>query len=214
MTAAMVAALIAVPVLAAAMLLGLALLRHFGRWLVVDDPLEPARAIVVLGGNLPYAALCAAEIYREGWAPEIWLQRYRPLPEELILASMGIEVPEEQTFSRRVLEHRGVPPEAIHAIELGGDTAAEVDYAAARMRMQEGRNTVIVVTCKSRTRRIKVLWKALAGPSLKAIVRYTADDPFVPDRWFLNTRDVQTVAHEFLGLLNAWAGLPIRAEKS
>jgi hypothetical protein len=44
-----------------------------GQWLMVADPLEPAKAIVVLSGRVPFRALEAASIYREGLAPEVWL---------------------------------------------------------------------------------------------------------------------------------------------
>jgi hypothetical protein len=39
---------------------------QLGYWLVVADPLEPARAIVVLSGRVPFRAVEAASIYRQG----------------------------------------------------------------------------------------------------------------------------------------------------
>ena len=47
--------------------------RKVGRWLVDPDPLQHARAIVVLSGRLPFRSMEAAEVYRQGWAPEVWL---------------------------------------------------------------------------------------------------------------------------------------------
>src|SRR5438128_1037737 len=41
-------------------------IRGVGQWLVVQDALEPAQAIVVLSGRMPVRAREAAEIYREG----------------------------------------------------------------------------------------------------------------------------------------------------
>ncbi len=35
------------------------------------------------------------------------------------------------------------------------------------------------------------------------------EDPFDPDHWWRNTRDVLSVVRETLGLVNAWAGLPV-----
>jgi uncharacterized SAM-binding protein YcdF (DUF218 family) len=199
---------------ALAALLARLLLTNFGRWLVVADPLEAARSILVLGGEVPYRAMEAAALYRQGWAPEVWLTRYPPKPEVLTLESLGIDVPAEHHFTRRVLEHLGVPREAILEIEPGLDTAGEVRNASARLKTNPGRNTIILVTSKTHARRVKVLWRALADPSHRAIVRYTRDDPFVPERWFLNIRDAGLVAHEFFGLLNAWAGLPLKAHRS
>ena len=44
-----------------------------GRWLIVCDPLQRSTAIAVMGGELPYRAMEAAAIYRQGWAPEVWV---------------------------------------------------------------------------------------------------------------------------------------------
>src|SRR5271168_3297338 len=48
-------------------------LLFLGRWLVVEDPLEKAQAIVVLSGDMPLRASEAAKLYREGYAPSVWL---------------------------------------------------------------------------------------------------------------------------------------------
>jgi uncharacterized SAM-binding protein YcdF (DUF218 family) len=46
-----------------------------GRWLVVEDPLDKAQAIVVLSGGMPMRAREAAKLYNAGYAPQIWLTR-------------------------------------------------------------------------------------------------------------------------------------------
>ncbi len=55
------------------LVLALVIFFGVGRWLVVEDPLVEARAIVVLSGAMPLRAIEAAKLYREGYAPEIWL---------------------------------------------------------------------------------------------------------------------------------------------
>ena len=59
-----------------------------GRWLVMEDPLEKASAIVVLSGAMPARAIEAGKLYREGYAPEIWLTH--SLEPAETLAEMGI----------------------------------------------------------------------------------------------------------------------------
>jgi len=85
-----------------------------GRWLVVEDPLVKARAIVVLSGAMPLRAIEAGKLYREGYAPEIWLTHSTEPGETL----------EEMAFLRRRgllrhprLIHEGVPPDAIHVLD-------------------------------------------------------------------------------------------------
>jgi hypothetical protein len=54
------------------------------------------------------------------------------------------------------------------------------------------------------------LWRHLAGEDLRAIVRAAPEDPFDADHWWRNTRDALSVVRELLGLMNVWAGLPVR----
>ena len=67
--------LAALAVIVVAVLAAPLALRAAGTWLVVNDPVEPARAVVVLGGHVPFRAMEAARGYRERWAPEVWVTR-------------------------------------------------------------------------------------------------------------------------------------------
>lgn len=189
------------------------ILRAFGKWLMAADPLQPASCIVVLGGYFPWRVLGAASIYHDRWAPEVWLTQRHTTEEQNAAAKLGIELKSEQDLNRLVLERLGVPTRAISLIEERCiDTAAELRIVALQMQARGCDRPIILVTSKAHARRVKTLWKALAEPSMKAIVRYTTDDPFSPDRWFLNPRDAERVAHEFFGLLNVWTGFPIKPE--
>jgi hypothetical protein len=84
---------------------------------------------------------------------------------------------------------------------------------AERQQKQHSGERVIIVSSKFHTRRVKVLWRILVGAHLEAIVRYTPDDPFEPDRWWHTTTDAMTVAREWSGLLNAWAGFPLKSTR-
>src|SRR5262249_4225106 len=67
------------------------LLLNIGRWLVVEDPLEKANAIVVLSGRIPMRALEAARLYQSGWAPQVWLTH--PNEPTASLAALDIDWP-------------------------------------------------------------------------------------------------------------------------
>src|SRR5438874_12825840 len=84
-----------------------------GTWLVVEDRLQPARSVVVFGGHLPFRAMEAAAVYRQGWAGEVWLTQGGVYAEDIALARMNIEKPPEHVFSQQVLERLGVPGTAI-----------------------------------------------------------------------------------------------------
>ena len=211
--------LIVVGVTAACLLMAVLMSRRIltamGRWLMIEDPLQPASCILVLGGYLPFRAMEGAAIHQAGWAPEVWLTQYKQNVEESVMAEMGIEWIPEFRFSYRVLEQCGVPASAIEILEPPClDTEGELRCAFRRMGERAMNGSIIIVTSKSHARRVKVLWKVMTGSSEGAIVRYTDRDPFRPDRWFTNTRDINVVAHEFFGVLNILAGFPIRAHRT
>jgi uncharacterized SAM-binding protein YcdF (DUF218 family) len=178
-----------------------------GRWLVVEDPLVKARAIVVLSGAMPLRAIEAAKLYREGYAPDIWLT-HSAEPRET-LEEMGISFSGEDYYNKLVLVHEGVPPEAIHVLDPPiVNTADEIKVAAAAL-VHENDSAVILVTTKVHTRRVRLLWRRLAPGQGRAIVRAASGDPFDPRHWWRNTSDALDVVRETLGLLNTWAGLPL-----
>lgn len=206
-------ALFAILLLVAALALGLLALIGAGTWLVVEDPLQSARAVVVFGGHVPFRALEAGAIYKQGWAREVWLTQGGVFEEDLALARLGIERTPEHVYSRQVLERIGVPEAAIRLLpERDVNTADEVS-AVARELKAAGGDRVILITSKYHARRVKVIWHALVGDRPEAIVRYTPDDPFVPSRWWRNAADAMSVTHEWFGLLNAWAGFPVKSER-
>jgi uncharacterized SAM-binding protein YcdF (DUF218 family) len=178
-----------------------------GRWLVREDALDKAQAIVVLSGGLPSRALEAARLYRQGYAPQVWLTR----PEEpaASLSPMNILDSGEDYFNSRVLLHEGVPSGAIVVLAQPiSNTADEIHAIAARLGSENG-SKVILVTSKAHTRRVCRLWKQLSGRRVRAIVRATPADPFDPAHWWRTTTGALDVIREVLGLLNAWAGLPL-----
>jgi uncharacterized SAM-binding protein YcdF (DUF218 family) len=178
-----------------------------GRWLVVEDPVGNARAIAVLSGRMPVRALEAAKLYRQGYAPEVWLTHTSEPGESL--KAMGISFEGEEVYSTRVLIHEGVPAGAIHVLETPiVNTADEVRVISGALERENNRS-VILVTSKPHTRRVRLLWRKLAPSDCHAIVRAASDDPFDPRHWWRSTGDALDVVREVLGLMNAWAGLPL-----
>lgn len=179
-----------------------------GRWLVVEDPLAKARAIAVLSGGMPLRAKEAARLYREGYAAEIWLTH--SAEPGATLAAMNIPFEGEEYYNARVLAHEGVPVGAIRMLETPiVNTADEINVIAAALAGEKDR-TVIIVTTKAHTRRVRLLWQKMAAGRGRANVRAASDDPFDARRWWRNTGDALDVVREVLGLMNAWAGEPLR----
>jgi uncharacterized SAM-binding protein YcdF (DUF218 family) len=189
------------------LILAVVLFFGIGRWLVVEDPLVKARAIVVLSGSIPLRAIEAGKLYRDGYAPEIWLTH--STEPGATLKEMGIPFAGEDYYDTRILIREGVPAEAIHILEPPiVNTADEIKVAAAALARANG-EAVIIVTTKAHTRRVGLLWRRLAPGQGRAIVRAASADPFDPRHWWRTTSDALDVVREVLGLLNACAGLPL-----
>jgi uncharacterized SAM-binding protein YcdF (DUF218 family) len=181
-----------------------------GRWLVVEDPLEKARAIAVLSGRMPMRAIEAAHLYHAGYAPEVWLTR--PKEPMASLQALHVAYLGEDFFNTQVLMHEGVPENAVRVLQPAIDnTADEIRAITAELERQKG-SRVIIVTTKAHTRRVRTLWRKLSQGTGRAIVQPANEDPFDPTHWWRNTQDALDVVRETLGLLNAWAGLPLRPQ--
>jgi uncharacterized SAM-binding protein YcdF (DUF218 family) len=173
----------------------------------VEDPLVKARAIAVLSGRMPLRAIEAAKLYRQGYAREIWLTHSSDPGETL--EAMGIRYAGEEYYNTCVLIHEGVPPDAIHVLDPPiVNTVDEIKVISTALDREKDRS-VILVTSKVHTRRVRLLWRKLASKQTRAIARAASDDPFDPRHWWRTTSDALDVVREVLGLLNAWAGLPL-----
>jgi uncharacterized SAM-binding protein YcdF (DUF218 family) len=179
---------------------------YVGRWLVVQDSLQKAQAIVVLSGRMPVRALGAADLYRDGWAPQVWLTKGAEPGRTLV--ELNIPYEGEEFYNTQVLVHQGVPADAIHVLANPiVNTADEIAVVAASLPADRS-GVVIIVTSKVHTRRVRALWQKLGRG--RAIVRAPDEDPFEPTRWWRTSGDALDVVRECLGLLNVWAGLPLR----
>ena len=186
---------------------------HAGSWLVREDSLEKSQAILVLSGGLPDRALAAAEIYRDGYAKEVWLTQ--PLEPGAAMEGLHLPYAGEQEYSRMVLIEKGVRPGDIRILKPRIlNTADELHIVAEALDQQRGA-PVIVVTSKAHTRRVRVLWEKVSRGhgSGRILVRAAPEDYFDASHWWRSTPDALSVVREYLGLLNAWAGLPATHEK-
>lgn len=184
---------------------------NVGRWLVVEDPLQHSDAIAVLSGRMPGRALEAARIYKQGYAPRVWLT-YSVEP-AATMKKLSVPYAGEEMYDRAILLREGVPEIAIQLLEPPiENTADEMSTIGGHLR-EVKLNRVILVTSKVHTRRTKTLWKRVASQNGAAIVRGVSDDTFDPAHWWRSTSDALEVVREVLGLVNAWSGLPLRPSR-
>jgi uncharacterized SAM-binding protein YcdF (DUF218 family) len=185
---------------------------NLGRWLDKEDPPQKAAAIAVLSGRMPSRALEAARLYNQGYAPQIWLS-YSVEP-GATLEKLSVPYAGEEFYDRLLLLHQGVPDSAIHILAPPIVNTADEMRTFGQALRKENLHRIILVTSKVHTRRTAVLWKRLSAKDGEAIIRGASGDGDDPAHWWRNTGDALDVVREVLGLLNAWAGVPLQPAKS
>jgi hypothetical protein len=182
---------------------------HAGTWLVREDPLQKAQVVVVLSGGLPERALAAADVFKASGAREVWLTR--PLQPGAAMQQLRLPYAGEEQYSRMVLIDRGVPPAVIRILAPQvNNTADELKAVFDELNSQPD-TTVVVVTSKAHTRRVRAIWNVVSRGDKRGhlLVRAAPHDEFDAEHWWRSTSDALSLVREYLGLLNAWIGLPI-----
>ena len=195
-------ALLSCAALAAAALAVRLAMAGVGWWLDCADPPQRADIIVVLGGGYS-RPLYAADLYREGVAPQVWLSRILPDETEARLRELGIPIPPETEVNRAILLKKGVPGKDIRL--YGRDVNSTIDEADALAREYGGRGkTIIIVTSRFHARRARLIFRRrLAGA--RVIACPTPYETF-DRRWWRHKDLTLDAATEMLKLLNYLTG--------
>src|SRR5262249_54020617 len=153
-----------------------------GGWLLVEDRLEHADAIVVLAGGTPMREATAAALWKAGWAPRIIISRPGVRPDVGELINFRIRRAAQQGGAQMALEKYGVPSDRIISIpEATRTTEPELALVRDAARKQ-GYGRVILVSSPQHTRRVKVIWSKQAAGDPPAIV-VPAQEDFRLDGW-------------------------------
>jgi uncharacterized SAM-binding protein YcdF (DUF218 family) len=177
-----------------------------GRVLVAVDPPGPADAIFVLAGATPARELGAAAVYHLQLAPRVVISRAHDSMASLReLAGEGTM----QDRAVRVLAHRGVPPEAIVALERVVDNTAEELAADFDYAHRQGFRRIILITSPAHTRRVRIIWHARYQATMPALVLSTAYQRWDPDRWWRSRDALGATVHELTGIAHFYMGSPL-----
>jgi uncharacterized SAM-binding protein YcdF (DUF218 family) len=194
-------------ILAALLILATLTLPRLGDWLVIQDPLEKADAIIVLGGTMYERPLEAMDLHREGWAPRILLFQQVVDWGEAELIQRKFPYMREVDLQIDVLTRLGVPPDAIVVLDQANSTADE-----ARMVFEEVQRRkyarVIIVTSKQHTRRARLVMRRMLAPAgASPIVRYSRYDRSDTERWWAHRSTLRFTLFEVQRLFGYWLGV-------
>ena len=194
-------------VLAPVLLLSAVTLPRLGSWLVVADPLAKSDAIIVLGGTMYERPLEAVDLYKEGWAPRIYLFRQIADWGEAVLVERQIAYTREVDLQIDVMQRLGVDRASIGILEPANSTADEADYVVQFVSREKFRS-VIIVTSKQHTRRARLVMRRRLDPlGTSVIVRSSRYDRSDVDRWWANRSTLRFTLFETQRLLGYWIGI-------
>ena len=136
--------------------------------------------IVLLDGGIS-RPLYAADLYKDGFAPEIWVSRpYRPQG-VLIAVEAGVHIPANEAVAREILVKRGVPPESIRF--YGRAVKSTINEALALKRAVETRGKqILVVTSRTHARRAGWIFRSV-HPAAEIRVTATPYEAFTRRWW-------------------------------
>jgi uncharacterized SAM-binding protein YcdF (DUF218 family) len=183
-----------------AFLAGLYLLRHpllrfAGQEWMLDDPVDKADVIIVLGDD-NYAgdrAFHAADLYRRGLAPEV-VASGRALRSYAGIAEM-IE---------HDLESFGVPEAAIVKFPQRAQNTREEAEALAGLISSRGWKRVLIVTSNYHARRARYIFERVLPAGVNVSVSGAHDSDFDPASWWETHQGQKIFLGELLGYAVAW----------
>ena len=149
------------------------------RW-VMSDPLEPADAIVVLGGRMDVRPSTAADLYRRGFASRILIANTMRDPLEMMQLWPG-----PTALTRQLLLKLGVPAEAI--VEFGDEVSSTYEEARAVLEWAKssGAKSVIIPTELFPSRRVRWTFRREVAPAgIRIIVRAIKPPGYGVENWW------------------------------
>jgi uncharacterized SAM-binding protein YcdF (DUF218 family) len=181
---------------------------HAGRYLIIDDPIQPADAILVLAGARAERWLEAADLYREQMGRAVVLSPGIVEPAELKVRAMGVRFPAEAELVRDAMIQLGVPADAITILPRAVDNTADEAAETRPLAVARGWASLIVVTSKYHTRRTRFAFeRAFAGTGIRVQVKGSRHDAAKPNGWWRSRSDLRFVVSELQKLVAYRLGL-------
>ncbi len=170
------------------------LLRAAGNFWIVDDPIEHADAIVVLGDDnfRGDRASRAAELFHAGWAPHVVASG------RMLRPYMGVA-----DLIERDLETRGVPPSAVIRFPQNAADTREEAEALHTLAADHNWHRLLVVTSNYHTRRARYIFRRVFPPTITISVVSAPDSDFVADQWWTSRKSQKIFFLECAGYAEA-----------
>ena len=184
------------------------ILTSIGKFLVVDEPPVKSDAVVVLNTGLEFypRLIQAAALYKQGMAGKVVVNGNRKSDVLRDLETKGFKRCcswYEDTV--RILELLGVSRKDVITISVEDayDTVSEAEIVGKKI-LQKGLSRVIITTSKYHTRRARFIWSRLYKDQLIIYAVLAKTDPFDPNGWWKDGRQIRWVLAEYGGWAYDW----------
>jgi uncharacterized SAM-binding protein YcdF (DUF218 family) len=172
-------------------------LPFLGRYLIVNDKLNKSDAVFVFGGSIPNRIIEAVELYREGYSKLIIISKY-PKPDGYDhINTLGISYPEGHDINRTIAVQMGVPENKIIIFPKRARSTLEEIVLLNEYLKSHNLTSVILVSTKSHTRRISLMFSDITGDDIKAYTRYANYDSYNPDLWWKDRNSLRQTLFEY-----------------
>jgi uncharacterized SAM-binding protein YcdF (DUF218 family) len=168
------------------------ILRFVAESWIIEDPLDKADALIVLGDDNFYAdrATRGVQLFREGKAPVVVASGRRLRP------NAGIA-----ELIEHDLAERGVPKDKIVRFTHDGDSTLDEAEGLLRVVKERKWRKVIVVTSNYHTRRARFIFRRVFPQGIAVSIASTRDGDFDPEHWWEKRKSIKELTHEFAGMV-------------
>ena len=200
--------LLSLALMAFVILVSGSLFRIMGDMIVVNDHPTPSDAAVVLSSGVEYypRLIQAADLYRRRLAANIVINGNRKTDSLRDLEKMGFRrCCPWYSDAVAILTMLGVPEDKIILVsnEDAYDTVSEAEVVGREL-IDRKLTTVIITTSKYHSRRAKFIWQELYGKQLTIFMVSAETDPYDPNSWWKDGRQIRWVLTEYGSLIFYW----------
>jgi len=178
------------------------ILKHVGSYLIVEHPPKKADLIVCLMGGPVERGLEAADLYKMGLAPYIFIGR-EELPDGIeTLNERGVRFPESRDLLIMMFEKLGVPGSACLVSDNFAGSTMEEAKVIRDFVLEKGFRSLIMVTSPTHTRRAWLTFEnVFEKDDVEVLMAPSRHTKFKPDDWWKTRRYAKEVIVEYQKLI-------------
>lgn len=174
------------------------ILKRVGRFLIVVHTPQKSELIVCLAGSNVDRALAAADAYKQGLAPKVFVSREKVPDGYEFLQQRGVSYPESRDLLVMALKAQGVPESALVISDVPVKNTQEEAVVVTAFIKENHYRSVILITSPIHSRRAWLTFKrVIDNKETKIFVLPTSHSGFNPENWWANRQYVGDVMLEY-----------------